>query len=349
MCDIHGSVNQVIDSCLIDLIGKDDDAFDRFISDDAYLEDVVINLSQAVEHEINVEKRVSEFLVLHKSAENKVAKSIHKVFKRQEKLVLHGMEIIANPRMLDENILLPSGQNDKELEDAIVPEIMKIVRAGVKDSLKSVGISKELNFNPLVNISASSIAVAQNTMKKFFGKTFFQNINKTTRDGLRQTIINGIKNNLSTPGIAKLISSKWLFSWKRALRIARTETTAALNVGHYTVSNNLASAPGSNIRGREWVSILDQDTRKEHRVADGQRVMQQKGTQAFVVIENGKIIGNGQQFILANGERARFPGDPTLSAGQRINCRCTMINVFDQAPASIAQAGAQSVAATISP
>lgn len=57
------------------------------------------------------------------------------------------------------------------------------------------------------------------------------------------------------------------------------------------------------VTGREWVAVKDGKTRHDHRHADGQVV-------------------TGHDLFTVGGERARFPGDPNLTAKQRVNCRC---------------------------
>lgn len=84
-----------------------------------------------------------------------------------------------------------------------------------------------------------------------------------------------------------------------AMRIAATEVSAAANFGlieGYDQSGAVVE--------KEWLSAFG--ARETHGAASGQRV---KLKELFTV----------------GGEKARYPGDPRLSAGERINCRCTTI------------------------
>lgn len=95
-------------------------------------------------------------------------------------------------------------------------------------------------------------------------------------------------------------------SRERAERIARTETTGALNAGHAASRQHLQEM--GLVKGKEWLAILDNDTRPEHRQASGQ------------------VVKNEEEFTVG-GERCGYPGDQKLSAGNRIHCRCAAVTV----------------------
>ena len=89
----------------------------------------------------------------------------------------------------------------------------------------------------------------------------------------------------------------------KALRIMRTELHTAQEAG------NVLAYMGAIDQGVDgkivWTATLDDVTRHTHQTMDGQPVA-----------DDGFFNGPGS-------ERARFPGDPDLSAGERINCRCS--------------------------
>jgi SPP1 gp7 family putative phage head morphogenesis protein len=95
----------------------------------------------------------------------------------------------------------------------------------------------------------------------------------------------------------------------RAVRIARTETTGALNAGHEASRAHLQEM--GLVKGKEWLCITDGDTRPEHAQA------------------NGQVVEAGGEFLVG-GERCRYPGDQRLSPGNRIHCRCTAVTVVDE-------------------
>ena len=96
------------------------------------------------------------------------------------------------------------------------------------------------------------------------------------------------------------IVSKPNFNRANALRIARTETTAAAN---------FAATEAGGVSGflmqKEWISALDSRTRDDHAGVNKQSRPENK---PFNV----------------GGEKLMYPGDPRGSAGNVINCRCTV-------------------------
>jgi hypothetical protein len=89
----------------------------------------------------------------------------------------------------------------------------------------------------------------------------------------------------------------------QARRIVRTEATNAANYATEQAALNLF--PGADMT-KTWKSGYDARVRDAHRAANGQ-----------VVPFNSKFS--------VGGESLQRPGDPSASASNRINCRCSMI------------------------
>lgn len=89
-----------------------------------------------------------------------------------------------------------------------------------------------------------------------------------------------------------------------AERIARTETISASNKGAEEAYRD------SSATMKEWLATDDGRTRRTHRDADGQTVP----------IDENFTVG---------GEQAPYPGAMSLSPKERINCRCSLVPVFD--------------------
>ena len=105
--------------------------------------------------------------------------------------------------------------------------------------------------------------------------------------------------------MTKLIKSRNFYRWQ-ALRIARTETTAASNYAA-TVSSSVSGV----LMDKVWISALDERTRQ--------------GT--FNHLEmNQKRVPLDKPFNVS-GQNLMFPGDPNGSAGNVINCRCSVAQV----------------------
>lgn len=136
-----------------------------------------------------------------------------------------------------------------------------------------------------------------------------------TNDQIRETvkrILNEAQGEEPRPSVGELASrmerelrGTGAFSPARAERVARTETVGAENFGvteGYKVSG---------VEKEEWLTLLDDRTRDDHREM------------------NGRIKNVGEPWILPDGTRLRFPGDPLGPAAQIIACRCTTAPVFD--------------------
>jgi hypothetical protein len=88
-------------------------------------------------------------------------------------------------------------------------------------------------------------------------------------------------------------------SRKRAIAIARTELIGSMNAGAF------AGALSTGLKlDKYWIATTDKRTRDTHAEANGQRV---DLNAPFVV----------------GGDSAQYPGDPSLSAAERIRCRCS--------------------------
>lgn len=93
------------------------------------------------------------------------------------------------------------------------------------------------------------------------------------------------------------------YSKVQAMRLVRTETVTAANYASTQTANDLFGDQGYT---KEWLTAIDGRERPAHRAANGQQVM---ADEPFVV----------------GGEFLKFPADPSASAKNRINCRCTIL------------------------
>jgi SPP1 gp7 family putative phage head morphogenesis protein len=91
----------------------------------------------------------------------------------------------------------------------------------------------------------------------------------------------------------------------RAMLIARTETMASINFGQIT------EYASQGIENKEWLATMDNDTRDTHLKMDGQ------------------VVGMNEPFITENGDELAFPCDPSGPADETIQCRCTILPVYE--------------------
>ena len=93
-----------------------------------------------------------------------------------------------------------------------------------------------------------------------------------------------------------------------AIRNARTAITGAENAGRVE-SYRYAESIGIKLQ-KEWLATLDDRTRDEHRILDGQRV----GVDEPFEVDGAKIM---------------FPGDPSAEGYLVYGCRCTMVSAVE--------------------
>jgi hypothetical protein len=123
---------------------------------------------------------------------------------------------------------------------------------------------------------------------------------------LKEILSEGFEQGLSIDKIAEGIDSKIDKAWKvekkfRAVRIARTEIVAASNRGQLSG----ADATGLPMK-KKWLASGSGEPRPEH-----------------LAMNSADPINKDEYFIVM-GEQLLHPGDPSGSAANVINCRCTM-------------------------
>lgn len=107
------------------------------------------------------------------------------------------------------------------------------------------------------------------------------------------------------PDIAQRLLNVANMDLNAAIRSARTATTAAECAGRIN-TYKYAESLGIEMQ-QEWVATLDDRTRHEHRILDGQRV------------------DIGEAFKV-DGATIRYPGDPQAPGYLVYNCRCTLVS-----------------------
>jgi hypothetical protein len=133
-----------------------------------------------------------------------------------------------------------------------------------------------------------------------------QQVTETTRRQIVGAVDRGYRDGSPLPEVASSIRGFIpAIARYRADAIARTETHGAANYG----SNEAAKLTGLPLR-REWLSAEDERTRETHKEADGQ------------------IVGQDEAFSVG-GELLMYPGDPSGSPEETVNCRCTLGYLVD--------------------
>lgn len=112
---------------------------------------------------------------------------------------------------------------------------------------------------------------------------------------VKQSLVENITLSNITTIIEEAVNKRDFYRWQ-AQRIARTETTSAMNS-----AMEVAGKESNLVMNKVWISAGDELVRGTHAEANGTSVSMDAN------------FNNG----------LRYPGDPSGSAGEIINCRCT--------------------------
>jgi hypothetical protein len=136
---------------------------------------------------------------------------------------------------------------------------------------------------------------------EYFGRHLFGlvvlPISDTTRNHIQLVLNHGIEEGWSIERMVQEIEREDYLDG-RVRRILRTESNRAINYG-----GSLARDKWEFKTQKRWVAVHDNRTRHTHLSADGQTV-------------------DSTAFFTVGGEQMEFPGDPSASGKQTINCRC---------------------------
>lgn len=134
--------------------------------------------------------------------------------------------------------------------------------------------------------------------------TRLREVADTTRKAIRKVIEKGIQEGLGAEQISKNIrkESKGEINKNRSRLIARTEVVNAMNKG-----KRLSVLSSNLLWDKKWIATADDRTRMPH------AHMNREG---YFPLEQAYFV---------NGESLMYPGDPSGSAGNVCNCRCSEI------------------------
>lgn len=133
------------------------------------------------------------------------------------------------------------------------------------------------------------------------GVRYLSEINETTRKKIISILNEGIQKNMTLNEIAQRLMSPMMHR-QRAMRIARTETTRAMNAGILVAAATLPYKVK-----KQWITSEDERVR---------------GNPFSHVALHGTTLP--LEVAFNNGEHIRFPGDPNASPENVINCRCVL-------------------------
>jgi HK97 family phage portal protein len=219
-------------------------------------------------------------------------------------------EIPTLSRGLEE--LFPFAEEDAALLKLLKPALLTDVGLGGAQLWAEIGAAGSFQLSPA---GATEFLAAR--------ASAIRGINETTWSALRGELTEGIEAGESYAELAARVREVYTDAdQRRAETIAQTETNIAVNSGRF------AGMEQAGVERKGWLSSDLETTRETHHEA-GRRY----GTEETAIpLDDTFLVG---------GEQMMFPGDPSASAGNVINCRCTSFAVIaDPGPEAASAGGA---------
>ncbi len=201
-----------------------------------------------------------------------------------------------------------NSSSDNAVKSALAPSWLETMKLGKENALEALGKEKSVKQDPMVSNALFNRWVERfGLMKaKEINTTTFDKLNKNLRAQLSEAIEQGESINNTIKRLMETCEGVYTeLDSSRAEMIARTESATSMNYGSY------ATYKIEGVGKKEWISTRDDRTREAHIELDG------------------TVVDMDEKFI-ADGEELDFPGDPSGSAEQVINCRCTIAPVIDE-------------------
>lgn len=251
-----------------------------------------------VDHEQRRTKIWSSFNGQAKTLERAFARTMKSLFKRQLASTIgrlegkRGRQMLGETRAaLDPKVVFDPGFWEDETSEVVAGLYEAVFAAGGARIAGAFGLAFDIDA-PFV----------QKEILKRANKLAGQ-VTGTTFDSIKKALGDGIEAGEGVPQLAKRI--RGVFgdaSVNRSKMIARTEVISTYNGSATLVAEELGD---DVIGGMEWIASLDSRVRDEHKGA------------------NGDVVAVGGTFDVG-GESLKYPGDPSGSAENVINCRCTL-------------------------
>jgi HK97 family phage portal protein len=248
----------------------------------------------------------AEFLERQGKLERSLKSEIRKLFSKEQAAIIARLKK-EGVRALSRSIETRDWTDDeleehtKEWEATLREFFLRGMREGWL--LASADIGRSIDWN-LYSKQAEKFARQMSATK-------VTAISKTTRDGVRRVIGDGIASGATIDQMSDDLRRLYDgFKGYRAELISRTESSASTNFGKTEFARDAEERLDLKLV-KTWVSVQDERTREDHANADGQ------------------TVPRDQPFDIG-GFPMDAPGDPTAPVELVANCRCTTTWAADE-------------------
>ena len=198
--------------------------------------------------------------------------------------------------LVQDVIDLVMSQEATRTRSVYLPMIRQVIERAFQIAITELGL--DLSFEP----DRSEVVK--------FTESLVKKLGRTTAEVIRRVVNRGLEEGATIAQIQSALQRSGAFSPSRALRIARTEATKAVNAGAIQ-AYKAAGRTGVKVE-RQWLTARDGLVRNTHQTMDGQTRDLRKN------------------FDSPSGASAPHPGGFGV-AGEDINCRCTVVPVVAEA------------------
>lgn len=255
------------------------------------------------------------WLAQHAAGEKELAKLFRRFLRDQNKRIIEGVRASVSVSTIEPAKLLNEETETDELLALIEETMLGMALTGAynvwSEQPEAPGADKAFKLKDIVVkvLPKRVVDAVSNKWRQITKLDYWRGITRGSVEEVTAIIDDAIKEDYSERKLTQRLQKELPeLSRARAQAIARTETTMAYNTGHQASYEQLAN--DGVLELVEWLSLRDERVRDSHAAANGQKV---------------KV---GEKFKVG-GSECEYPGDPSLPARERINCRCTTAAVFE--------------------
>lgn len=256
------------------------------------------------------------------SWERALLRTAKRAFQEQQNRIAANVRGLSDPSKLSLGAVWNGALEGEAWVEAFRPTYTEIIRDGLQHGMEFIGYTRRLGVDsaaqkqgdePLstppgagagveVILARPDVQAAITAMLWDFA----EEVQATTQALLEELFRQALEEGWSIPRISDALAELYSeFKGPRAERIARTEAVKAYNYG----TNEAYKEAG--IKRRRWIAALDERTRATHLAAHGQ-------------------VRRMDEPFAVGGSELMFPGDPSAPPGEVVNCRCTIVPVFEE-------------------
>lgn len=224
----------------------------------------------------------------------KFERTVRSIIEAQRKETLRRLDVLTPRSRATASDLFDPDEWLGLFRERVVPLLRSVFEFVGEDSLSELVPDAEFVFNEQVvrNLEREAERLAKRT-------------GDTTRSRIAALIADAQGEGESGSQMASRINRAFGIRRRDAITIARTEVLKANQSAQLE-----AFSQSGVVERKQWNSSRDSSVRDSHMI-------------------DGQIVGLNESFTLDDGEQARSPGDPNLSASNIINCRCFVTPVLE--------------------